>query len=209
MEVEMEANRLVFIQYLDDLRKSKIYLTATANAAAATTTIAAGNGAGDVVGEGGVLGSSRGVPKLSLPQASTSKPHPTTTADSGGILNITPGIIGGGGSSSSTTMTSSSKEVGTDFIIARHVLEFGHVVSGTIKTMKFKVTNPATAGGGTLSWTFNKAPLVSNGFMIRPEKVVRLPEGQSAEFEVVLNAKVGISLGQKEVELPLEGKKSL
>jgi hypothetical protein len=31
---------------------------------------------------------------------------------------------------------------GSDFVIARHVLDFGHVVSGSSRTLKFKVTNP-------------------------------------------------------------------
>ena len=73
---------------------------------------------------------------------------------------------------------------------------------GTVKTLSFKVTNPSTTN--TLSWAFPNADLADAGFNITPEKVSRLPEETSAEFEVKLDTK-GLALGPKEVEVPIEG----
>lgn len=186
----MEANRIVYIRYLEDLQKTLAYIAAqqhlTDEADGATRAEARTSSS-----------SSSGVPKLELFRASAGPPTAVTS------LKAAAAMTAGG----NTKVGAKDKPPGSDFVIARHVLDFGHVVSGTIKTLKFKVTNPALAGSGTLSWSFPKTLLADTGFSITPEKVVRLPEGASADFEVVLNAKTSIPLGRKEVELPIEGER--
>jgi hypothetical protein len=66
-----------------------------------------------------------------------------------------------------------------------------------------QVTNPALTG--SLTWIFQRTALVDTGFSVSPDKVSRLPEGASAEFEVKLNAKGTLPLGMREVPLPIEG----
>ena len=190
MEVEMEANRIVYIKYLEDLHRTMAYTTAAAlnYDPVSVKPVAA---APELAEE--KPGLALGIPKLTLPQATTTQPKDNRA----NTLKLTQKGAGA---------LKFKKQPGSDFVIARHVVDFGHVVSGTIKTLRFKVTNPVTAGSGTLSWTFPKSFLGNSGFSISPEKVIRLPEGASADFEVVLNAKATIPLGQKEVELPLEGK---
>ena len=90
------------------------------------------------------------------------------------------------------------------FIIAAHVCDFGNVVSGTTRKRVFKVTN--TSATGPLSWVFDKNLLIGSGFSIEPEKVVRLPEGASATFQVNFNAKKSIPLGEKEHHMPVDVK---
>lgn len=132
--------------------------------------------------EDGKKGAALGVPKLELKKA-----EPSNAVDPFGVIKP----------------EKEKKNVKTDsFVIMRYVLDFGNIISGQGKTMKFKVTNPSAQ---SLSWTFNKKVLVDSGFSIEPEKVMRLPEMGSVDFEVKLKAKPTIPLGQQTVELPLEG----
>ncbi|GMH58813.1 hypothetical protein TrST_g5240 [Triparma strigata] len=96
------------------------------------------------------------------------------------------------------------KKKGDDFIIARHVSDFGHVVLGQTRKRTFKITN--TSALGQLSWVFDKNLLAGTGFSLEPEKVVRLPENQSVSFNVTFAAKKNFALGEREVVVPLEVK---
>jgi hypothetical protein len=100
--------------------------------------------------------------------------------------------------------TKGDKEKKDDFIIARHVSDFGHVVLGQTRKRAFKITN--TSANGQLSWVFDKNLLAGTGFSLEPEKVVRLPEGQAVSFNVTFSAKKNFALGEREVIVPLEVK---
>jgi len=89
-----------------------------------------------------------------------------------------------------------------EWVVAWHACDFGNVVSGVTRKRVFRVTN--TSSSGALSWVFDKHILDETGFALEPEKVVRLPEGESVQFTITFNAKKSIALGPKEVLLPLD-----
>jgi len=87
------------------------------------------------------------------------------------------------------------------FIIARHCCDFGHIVVGQTRKRTFRITN--TSPLGQLSWVFDKNLLAGTGFSLEPEKVVRLPEKQHVSFNVTFTAKKNAVLGEREVVVPL------
>eukprot|EP01041_Mallomonas_annulata_P003640 gene3640-7257_t len=85
--------------------------------------------------------------------------------------------------------------------MATYVCDFGNIIMTTNKKRVFKIANAATAG--PVGWVFDKRLLSSTGFVIDPEKVMRLPEGASVDFTVKFTAEPKLGLGRKEILLPL------
>jgi len=102
-----------------------------------------------------------------------------------------------------TTKKSTKKGKENRFVISSHIVDFSNVVSGTSRTKKFRLTN---TGHVPVSFQADKFLASSHGFMMDPEKIVRLPEGESIDFTVVFQAKKNIPLGPVEVQLPLDVK---
>ena len=86
-------------------------------------------------------------------------------------------------------------------LTANYLCDFGYIILSTNKKRLFKIVNASTAG--PISWTFDKRLLVGTGFGIDPEKVARLPDGASVDFTVKFAANTKMSLGRKQVTLPL------
>eukprot|EP00935_MAST-01C_sp_MAST-1C-sp1_P000586 g586.t1 len=87
------------------------------------------------------------------------------------------------------------------FLLQRNVCDFGHVVSGQHKQKRFKLYN---TGHIPISFGIDKKLSVARGFTIEPEKVVRLPEGESVEFTILFMAdKKTIPLGVSQVDMPI------
>ena len=157
IEIEMEANRLIFMKHLKSLAEPAPPLDPASTTGAATVSITEEK-------------------KDDLP------PVPSTAS----------------------AKKDKGKEKKDEFIIARHVSDFGHVVLGQTRKRTFKVTN--TSAVGQLSWIFDKNLLAGTGFSLEPEKVVRLPEDQAVSFNVTFSAKKNFALGEREVIVPLEVK---
>jgi hypothetical protein len=107
VDVEMEANRLVYIRYLEDLQCALRYATVEASD-------------GQEAAKGLM-----GVPKLEIPKFA--KP-----AIEAGAMTLPAGAKG-------TGKGRGKGKGGPPFVVAYHVLDFGNVVSGNVKTLKFKV----------------------------------------------------------------------
>eukprot|EP00644_Phytophthora_capsici_P002092 jgi/Phyca11/21187/fgenesh1_pg.PHYCAscaffold_84_\ len=104
---------------------------------------------------------------------------------------------------SSTSEAKTQKKRQTEvfpFILSQFVLDFGNVVVGTHKFKRFSVTN---IGHGPASFQLDKNLASSKGFQIEPERVVRLPEKQSVEFNVTFHARKNIAMGLHVVQLPI------
>ena len=86
------------------------------------------------------------------------------------------------------------------FIMATYLADFGYVTCGSKAKVVFKVTNTGTL---PISFDLDKNLALMSGFTIEPEKVSRLPEGESAKFKVVFQSKKSL-LGKIDVVLPIE-----
>ena len=84
-----------------------------------------------------------------------------------------------------------------DFSLASYLLDFGNVVKGSTKKKTFRVRN---VGWQAISFDLDKNALLSGGFRIEPDKVVRLPglpESESVDFAVTFASKSGkVGLGE-------------
>jgi hypothetical protein len=86
------------------------------------------------------------------------------------------------------------------FILARNSCDFGHIVAGAHKQKKFKLTN---TGPLPISFGIDKKLSLARGFTIEPERVVRLPEGESVEFTILFQATKNLPLGVSQVDMPI------
>ncbi|KAK1936582.1 Hydrocephalus-inducing protein [Phytophthora citrophthora] len=103
--------------------------------------------------------------------------------------------------STSETKTLKKRQIEAfPFILSQFVLDFGNVVVGTHKIKRFSVTN---IGHGPASFQLDKNLASSKGFQIEPERVVRLPEKQSVEFNVTFHARKNIEMGLHVAQLPV------
>ena len=74
----------------------------------------------------------------------------------------------------------------TDFVLAKYVCDFGHVVAGTVRKKKFVVSN---TGYLPVTFTIDSGGASSKGFY-GPEKVKNVPEGEDINFKLHLNQNV-------------------
>ena len=86
-----------------------------------------------------------------------------------------------------------------DFILAKYVCDFGHVVAGTVRKKKFSVTN---TGYLPVTFTIDSGGAGSKGFHLDPEKVKNVPEGEEIPFKVTFKSKK-TRLGPICVEVPV------
>ena len=86
------------------------------------------------------------------------------------------------------------------FVMATYLADFGYVTCGSKARTVFKVTNTGTL---PISFDLDKNLALMSGFTIEPEKVSRLPEGESAKFKVIFQSKKSL-LGKINVVLPIE-----
>ena len=190
----MEANRLLFLEYLRAKGEQQ------ARARRARDAARPGRARGRARKTRPRRARPRAAPKLAPPAPGAPTPPTCPRCRSSASTSPTP-------HADEETTTGQPRKKPADpseFIIAAHVCDFGNVVSGTTRKRVFKVTN--TSSTGPLSWVFDKNLLIGSGFSIEPEKVVRLPEGASATFQVNFNAKKSIPLGEKEVMVPVDVK---
>ena len=89
---------------------------------------------------------------------------------------------------------------GSDFVLAWHLCDFKHVVSGATK--EAQVPHKERFESGRLSWSVDKKLLTNTGFSVDPEKFV-LAEGESTTFEVNFKAQKNLPLGDRELRLPI------
>ncbi len=100
-------------------------------------------------------------------------------------------------------------------VLGSFVCDFGNIIKGTHKTRSFKVTNtgslPITFGIRfvllffyiSLKWEeLEKRTIQATGCVIDPEKIKRLPSGESVIFTAIYQASPSISIDTK-VEIPI------
>ena len=86
-----------------------------------------------------------------------------------------------------------------DFVLAKYVCDFGHVVAGTVRKKKFVVSN---TGYLPVTFTIDSGGASSKGFHMDPEKVKNVPEGEDINFKVTFKSKRS-RLGPIQVEVPI------
>ena len=86
-----------------------------------------------------------------------------------------------------------------DFVLAKYVCDFGHVVAGTVRKKKFVVSN---TGYLPVTFSIDSGGASSKGFHIDPEKVKNVPEGEDINFKVTFKSKRS-RLGPIQVEVPV------
>lgn len=131
--------------------------------------------------------------------------HSTATADTGGAASSSssssPSSIHlAGGLQSFIAKSIDLKEI----VTANYLCDFGNVIVGQTRKKIFKVTNASVVG--QLNWTFDKRYLTGSGFTIEPEKVVKMTEGSTIDFEAKYFARVNQKTGLKTKVIPLECK---
>ena len=89
---------------------------------------------------------------------------------------------------------------GEDFVLARHLVDFGNVVAGANKSRVVRIVNTTSQ---PVTFDVNKSDAAALGFIVEPFKVTRLPEGEAVEIKVTFRGKRK-ELGLKEVEVPFE-----
>jgi len=88
-----------------------------------------------------------------------------------------------------------------DIVAATYICDFGNVIAGQTKKKPLKVTNASSVG--KLTWLFDKNYLSSYGYSIEPEQALKLPEGETATFEVKFFARFNQPNGPRTYTLPL------
>ena len=91
-----------------------------------------------------------------------------------------------------------------DIIAANYICDFGNVIMGQTRKKIFKVTNASVVG--QLNWTFDKRYLSGSGFSVEPEKIVKMLEGTTIDFEAKYFARINQKTGLKTKIIPLESK---
>eukprot|EP00937_MAST-01D_sp_MAST-1D-sp2_P000047 g47.t1 len=92
------------------------------------------------------------------------------------------------------------KKDANPFVLSQFICDMHNVVHLSTKTKKFRLVN---SGKLPVSFTLDKKLAEASGFSLDPEKVVRLPEGEHVDFEIVFDANAEIPFGQAEVQLPM------
>lgn len=115
------------------------------------------------------------------------------------ISSPAPGLVALCASSSSA----SAPYKAPDFVLASFVCQLGHIIRGTNKSRRFKLTNVSRL---PLSFEVNqKALALARGaFTISPMKVNRLPEGESVELTVTFQAGANADMKPVEIDVPLD-----
>ena len=82
---------------------------------------------------------------------------------------------------------------------------FGNIVVGATKKKAFQMSNASHTG--PMSWVTDKGALASCGFVVEPDKIQKLPEGESVDVLVRFTAKgVAAKVGPKKAILPVQVK---
>jgi len=216
LEVEMEANRLLYMAYLleEAAVRKRLHTTSISDDAGKIR-----QSLDDSVSQSASKQSPKFSRRSSRPSTMNSQASHDTSLSEGGDESRAPSRISRSRKtlSKQKSMTQPPPPPGKDaaggvgrrrfdlkniFVIARHLADFGHVVVGQSKKRVFRVTNMSQTG--PLSFVFDKNTLAGTGYSIEPEKVVRLPEHESVSFTVTFVAKKQLPLGPKELELPIE-----
>ena len=93
-----------------------------------------------------------------------------------------------------------------EVVSANYICDFGNVIIGQTRKKIFKVTNGSVVG--QLNWTFDKRFLAGTGFSVEPEKIVKMLEGTTIDFEAKYFARPNQKTGQKTKVIPLESRGS-
>ncbi|CAM9222413.1 unnamed protein product, partial [Heterosigma akashiwo] len=208
LDVEMEANRLLYLAFLraDEAEKERAEAQLAeqiAGGAAGAAALAPQDRGSEATLQ--TLNSRRSAPPSTRPGTAASLDSDATGASRASARRKKPRALSkAAAGASSGAVGRRGFDLKHRFVVARHVADFGHIISGNSKRLVFRVTNASPTG--PLSFSFDKNALAGTGFAVEPEKVVRLPENEAVTFTVSFVAKKSMELGFKELELPIEVK---
>ena len=186
IDVEKNAERIYLREHLLQLERKALETAALTE----LLTLEEGD-EGDE--DGGVAGAD--VPPLALgddatpPGTAASAPAPPTASS--------------GGSKARGRKGKKGKKKEDPFVLTHFLCDMKEVVHLSTKTKKFRLQN---AGHLPISFALDKKAAEACGFTLDPEKVVRLPESETLDFEIVFDANEEIPFGPVEVALPLSMK---